>query len=304
LAWRPRRPRRLRTLVRRPLRIGLAWRSWRPRRPLVWPPPFWFGLPLWWDSYSAWGWPYQYYGYLGTYGYPDYGVATVPADPGTAAPGPSDTAELEPSEGAPAVTGPAPVELDVAPTGALVYLNGALIGSVNEFSGRPDYLYLDPGQYALEFRLPGYRTRTLPLTARGSGKILIALDLRAEAAGGGATGAPPSPGLPHGRRFGPSFGRESTPAQTPPGSPGNDQPASGATSASTALVLRISPPSAAVYVDGVLLGTGESLGRLPQGVAVSPGKHRVDVVAPGHAGKTVQADAEAGTTKELAISLE
>jgi hypothetical protein len=66
----------------------------------------------------------------------------------------------------------------------------------------------------------------------------------------------------------------------------------------------VSPPDAAVYIDGVLLGTGAVLEHLQQGVAVSPGPHRIDVVAPGHAGKTVQVNAVAGRNQELGISLE
>jgi hypothetical protein len=59
-----------------------------------------------------------------------------------------------------------------------------------------------------------------------------------------------------------------------------------------------------VYVDGALIGTGDQLANLPDGVAVAPGPHRIDIVAPGHAGKTIQIDAQAGKTTELSVALE
>ena len=48
-----------------------------------------------------------------------------------------------------------------------------------------------------------------------------------------------------------------------------------------ALDLRVTPANAAIYIDGKFVGTGEELGRLERGLAVAPGKHRIEVVAPG-----------------------
>ena len=71
-----------------------------------------------------------------------------------------------------------------------------------------------------------------------------------------------------------------------------------------ALTLHVVPPNAAVYLDGVLLGTGDEFARLQRGIAVTPGPHRIDVVAPGLAGKTLQFDAGAGKEQELSVTLE
>ena len=284
---------------------GFAFHGWRGG--FGWPTfwawdAFWFGLPLWWDAYWGWNWPYWYYPYYSYYGYPDAGIAFVPSAPDAPAPGFAGAAAAPTERAMPA--GPAPVDLEVSPPSALVFLNGILIGSADEFAGRPDYLYLDPGQFSLQFRSPGYRTKTVQLDPAGGNKIVVALDLNAEPGVGGVPASPPSPGLPHGRRFGPAFGRDVTPPQASAGgalaAPASAVPTAGG----TALLLRVSPPEAAVYVDGALLGTGETLARLQQGVAVAPGTHRVDVVAPGRAGKTVQVEAEAGKAKELLITLD
>jgi hypothetical protein len=276
-----------------------GWHGYRGRGGLY------LGLPLWWDAYWGWGWPYGYYGYNGLYGYygyygdngyPDSGVVLVPSNPGEAESGIAGT-ESETSGGATAaVSGTSPVELQVSPASALVFLNGVPVGSVDEFGGGSDYLYLDAGRYAVEFRAPGFRTRTLWLSVSGGNKTLVSLDLQADPAASAERTGSPSPGLPHGRRFSPSFG----PAASQPG----PQESTAGEPGSTALVLHVSPSGAAVYVDGVLLGTGEHLAQLKEGLAVSPGPHRIDVVAPGHTGKTLQVDAQAGKKLELSVTLD
>jgi hypothetical protein len=257
------------------------------------------GLPLWWDAYWGWGWPYGYSGYYGYYGYngyPDSGVIPVPSNPAEAESGTPGTEPETSGEATAVVSGTSPVDLQVSPSSALVVLNGVLIGSVDEFGRGSDYLYLDAGKYALEFRAPGFRTRTLWLSVSGGNKTLVSLDLQADPTASAERTAPPSPGLPHGRRFSPRFG----PATSQPGLPAGAVGELG----STALVLHVSPLGAAVYVDGVLLGTGEHLAQLTEGVAISPGPHRIDVVAPGHTGKTLQVDAQAGKKLELSVTLD
>ena len=285
---------------------------------------FYLGFPLWWDAYWGWGWPWGYfgygylgypwyYGYPGYYGtadyygypdaYPDSSVFRVPPAPDAADSEGDDESEAASGAAIATFSGPSPLEIAVSPKSALVYLNGVLVGSAEEFDGRPDYLYLDPGQYAVDLRLPGYRSKSVRLDLRGENKVVLSLDLPVDPAGAAERANPPSPGLPYGRRFGPSFGPGASPAGASTGGSGAGQP-TVAEQGVTALGLHVSPPGAAVYVDGVLLGTGDTLAHLQNGVAVSPGPHRVDVVAPGHAGKTIQVIAFAGKTQELSVSLE
>jgi PEGA domain len=284
-----------------PFDYGLPY-EWRGG--IGWGGPF-LGFPLWWDAYWGWDWPYGYYGSYGPYGY--YGsydydgypysvVFRVPPYGGEAGAGTAEVAAEATNVPAAAVPGTSAVDLQVSPPTALVLLNGVLIGSVDEFGHGSDYLYLDAGEYTLEFRAPGYLARTLRLSVTGGEQALVSLDLQVDPAATGHTAAPPSPGLPHGRRFAPDFG-PATSQSEPPGGPAADPQ-------SAALVLQVSPPDAAVYVDGALVGTGENLAQIEEGVEVSPGPHRIDVVAPGHTGKTLQVDVKAGKTVKLSIALD
>jgi hypothetical protein len=264
-----------------------------------WGGHFRWSSPFWWGGYLGWGWPFAYYGYYGPgYDGPGYYGSTDAGEPGE---------------------GLTPVDTDVSPEEALVYLNGVLIGTADDFDGNPDYLYLGPGHYTLEFRMPGYRSRTLELDAEGEAKIPVDFELEREPGGGATEPYRPPQGLPHGRVFGPDFGHAMTPHRHGPDPTlrpelrqgyrrGGDAVAAPHSTTSApglaALKLLVSPPNAAVYLDGEFQGSGVELGRLQRGVAVSPGAHRIEVLAPGHAPKSVQVDAEQGKEQQLTVELE
>lgn len=89
----------------------------------------WYGYPsLWWGSAAWWGAPYYYSAYRsGPASYRNPGSARYAA-----------------------------LDLDVAPEEAQVLLDGTPIGTADDFDGNPDFLYLRPGTYQLEFRIPGF----------------------------------------------------------------------------------------------------------------------------------------------------
>lgn len=91
--------------------------------------------PAW--GWGYWGWP-GYYGYYG----PGYDRAY----------GPSSEWGV--------------IDTDISPEEAQVYLDGRYIGTADDFDGWPDYLYLRPGHYRIEFRLEGYETLTRQIEAR------------------------------------------------------------------------------------------------------------------------------------------
>jgi hypothetical protein len=257
-------------------------------------PGLYLGLPWWWDGGWGWGWPYDSYWYDSYPAYAPGSAAIVGEGAGT---GPNAVAVAVPTSARTAV------EFDVTPGQALVYLNGVLIGTVADFDGTSGFLDLGAGRYALEFRLAGYRGKRLELDVGGEAKATVVLDLEREPAGGAGAANPPAPGLPYGRSFSPSFG----PAVNEPARQGRDggggQPAAPG-SGMAAVRLRVLPANAAVYIDGVLIGTGEELGRLQRGVAVAPGAHRIDAVAPGRPAKSVQIEAEPGREQEVALDLD
>jgi len=272
-----------------------------------------WGDPFWWGAFWGLGWPYAWGGYYGpwydTPGY--YGSETLvaPADNLT----PVET-NVSPADDL------TPVETNVSPEEALVYLNGVLIGTARDFTGESDVLYLGAGHYTVEFRLPGYHSRALELDATGGeATIPIALELVPDHSRGAVAPYRPPQGLPYGRVFGPDFGdavsqQEPRPAWGPrPGLRLESRPDAGtvatprpttANPGLAALKLHVSPPNAAIYLDGDFLGSGAELGRLQRGVAILSGPHRIEVLAPGYAAKSMVIETEPGKELQVTVELE
>jgi hypothetical protein len=98
--------------------------------------------------YWGWGWGWSPYYYGAFYYGRGYGAGYGG--------GPSDWAV---------------VDTDVSPEEARLYLDGRYIGIADDFDGYPDFLYLRPGQYKLEFRLEGYESQTVNVDARPGVKL-------------------------------------------------------------------------------------------------------------------------------------
>ena len=111
--------------------------------------PF-FAYPYWGWGYG-WGWgfgPDGFFGYYGPYGYSSgsrYGYG--------------NNADWT------------VVDTDVSPEEARVFLDGRYVGTADDFDGHPDYLYLRPGAYSLEFRLEGYESATVSVNAKPGVKV-------------------------------------------------------------------------------------------------------------------------------------
>src|ERR1700693_5551612 len=87
------------------------------------------------------GWGWGWWGWPGYYGYYGYGPGYERGAYGPAAEW-------------------ATIDTDVSPEEAQVYLDGRYIGTADDFDGNPDYLYLKPGRYRIEFPLGGYERLT------------------------------------------------------------------------------------------------------------------------------------------------
>ncbi len=199
------------------------------------------------------------------------------------------------------------VDTDVSPEHARVYLDGQLIGTADDFDGNPDYLYLRPGRYTLEFSLAGYETRRVEIDAQPGRFFPLDFELAR------SPGEKPAPwydrpeGLPVARVFG--KGREAREAPRPRPDPSlrpelaprekPQRPREG----KAALRFAVEPPQAAVYVDGEFVGTGEELAQMVRGLAVEPGSHRVEVLAPGFRGETQTVTVESGQEVEVRVKL-
>jgi hypothetical protein len=204
------------------------------------------------------------------------------------------------------------VDTDVSPEHARVLLNGTMIGIADDFDGYPDYLYLKRGRYTLEFQLQGYTAQTLELDVSPGQMFPIDLKLARNPAEAKAAWYDRPKNPPASRVFGPAP-QEAAPGAAPYADPslrpelrGEGAPGAQARPplGDAALDVVVSPGGAAVYLDGEFLGTGAELRRLQRGVAVSAGRHRIEVVAPGLAGKTVEFEVSAGETRQIVIELE
>ena len=206
----------------------------------------------------------------------------------------------------------ATVEIGVSPEHARVVLDGQLIGVADDFDGSPGYLYLKPGHYTLEFTLKGYKTERIELDAERGRYVPIGLKLERIKGEKAAPWYDRPEGLPERRVFGPKGA-----APAPAGKAGPDpalrpelhdhavEAAPPHTSAGGgALELRISPPNAAIYIDGKFVGTGEEMNLLERGLAVPPGTHRIEVVAPGRPGKTIEVDVTEGAHQQVFVELD
>lgn len=211
-----------------------------------------------------------------------------------------------------AVPGKAPdlavVDTDVSPEHARVYLDGQLIGTADDFDGHPDYLYLRPGRYTLEFALPGYESRYVEVDAQPGRFFPLEFELARKPAEKAAPWYDRPEGLPVARVFGKS--REAEKTQRPRPDPGlrpelsprekPEKPREG----KAALRFAVEPPQAAVYVDGEFVGTGEELSQMVRGLAVEPGRHSVEVLAPGFRGKTHTVTVASGQEVEVRVKLD
>jgi hypothetical protein len=206
----------------------------------------------------------------------------------------------------------AAVDTDVSPERARVYLDGRLIGTADDFDGYPDYLYLKPGHYTIEFRLQGYQSQSAQIDAVAMARYRFKDKLVR------IPGEQPQPsydrpeGLPVGRVFGPQqqTASEAPPAPATPAHPDTSlRPELGAArqapaSTGAALELRVSPLKASVYVDGEFVGTGAELAALERGLAVTPGTHTVEVLAPGYAQRSVTVDVGQGERRQVVLELD
>ena len=100
--------------------------------------PWYYGATRWtWGRYGVWYDPYIYdpYPYYGSAGYSSGGRRETKYKETTGS-----------------------IRLRVDPGDAQVYVDGALVGTVDEFDGFSDNLELDGGRHILELRADGYET--------------------------------------------------------------------------------------------------------------------------------------------------
>ena len=252
----------------------------------------------WGLGWGGWGWGYPGWGY----GYPGWGAYYGAGGYATLAPG--DWAIIA---------------TDVSPETTRVFLDGRFIGMVEDFNG-PEFLYLKKGDYQLEFRLDGFETKTINLSAQKGAQMKISEKLKkipGAAQFGSYENPEPEGGVqrywtkeksassnPVNVQAGPNqaqpwrgndestegsqadAGQEPTAAESGSQAAMDPAPQSPTTGSSEAksrarLIFRIMPGDAAVYLNDHFIGTGEELSTLTRGFQVPPGQHSITVSRPG-----------------------
>jgi hypothetical protein len=225
------------------------------------------------------------------------------------------------------------VSTDVEPEEARVFLEGRYIGTADDFDGYPDFLYLQPGQYHLEFRLEGYETQAAEIDARAGVRINLNNKLK-KIPGSKQYGSYHTP-TPEGgilrfwgkrggavvaydgaRDAGPSGNdieaRPDGPQSQPPPSPEprDDAWRQGTSAPEPArvkqgrLVLSVVPGDAVVYLDDRFLGIAQEIAGAERGIPLAPGKHTLSISRPGFKTRTMEFDVAPGESKTVEISLD
>ena len=268
--------------------------------------------PYWgWAGWGGWGWGWGYAPYWSTWwwGGP-WGGTSIYVAPGSV--------DVGVRQGRYAV-----VKTDVEPEEAQVFLDGKYIGSADDFDGYPDFLYLGPGKYQLEFRIPNYMTFATELDVTAGQQLKIEEKLKLEPGKSALDAFPPeSKGTPLGRVFtkGGSASAEAAPRGDDGWSDGTAAPSWREAPDEERTDVRVAPPprptnrgrikfrvmpdDAAVYMDDKYLGAADDLAANARGIVAEPGTHTITVTRPGYKTKTVEVTARAGSPVDVVIELE
>jgi hypothetical protein len=189
------------------------------------------------------------------------------------------------------------IRLQVTPRETEVYVDGYLVGTVDDFDGFAQRLRVDPGDHVIELYLEGHRaiSQAMMLQPGESYRIRHAMEpLQAGEAPAArplprATGGappPPSPGETAGRR-------------APPPNAGRMR--GGAPQGAGTLAIRVRPSDAVVLIDGERW-EGSADGA-PLQIQVAPGAHRIQVQKEGYEPFTTTVHVRPGDQTPLNVSL-
>ncbi len=225
------------------------------------------------------------------------------------------------------------VKTDIEPEEAEVWLDGTYIGTADDFDGFPDYLYLRPGSYHVEFRHPRYETLAMDLKIERGRVVRLNDEMKLKAGRSklDSFDTPKHEGTPLGRYFGP----KATPDRVEPRRDRGERDDADDDSdvdvrrdrdeeqarpkevesiprdaerapapERTRLRWKVSPEDAAVYLDDRYIGAGDELNASPRGTRVEPGKHTITVLRPGYKSKTVEVESKAGAAVDVVVELE
>lgn len=282
-------------------------------------PRFYGTFAFTWGTPFFWGFPFDYWPYYYPYGWYGWDGGGYPAYYGY------DRVRRE-EQGA--------LDLDLSPADTQVYLDGQYIGTVDDYDGWPQYLWLDPGTYDIVFYRDGYKTLARQVTIyRG-----LVVDWSDHLERGPSIRPEDLPSKSHERRDArlqqeremqeraERYQRDrdrydggwrdradrdrdmrrhdadrddDDEDQAPPPPPHNVR----GHRQQGRLLLEVTPGDASVYLDGRFVGTAEEVAQ-GGGLAVDAGDHTLSIVRPGRRAEERHVSTRAGEDTTLNIDLQ
>jgi len=232
--------------------------------------PFWWGYGGFYSGF--YGYPYYAYAPYAGYGpYPGYGYWDASAD----------------------------MRIQVTPRTAEVYIDGYLVGGVDDFDGTFQRLHLPLGEHEVSIYQPGYRTITQRMLFRPWSSYKIKETMQALPAGQDEPRPVPAPRSesqnppPRGMAPPSAYPRDRNPDNSVQIQPGRGDRFG-------AVAIRVQPSDAEVWIDGERWEASNGERILVQ---LTDGVHRVEVRKAGYRTYTSTVRIQGGQTVTLNVSL-
>jgi len=236
----------------------------------VYAAPYFYN-PYWWGAYGGFYggfWGYPYFAYPGYYGYPGY-VYDTSAD----------------------------LRVQVTPRTAEVYVDGYLIGTVDDFDGTFQRAHMPPGEHEVTIYAPGFQSLTQRMLFRPFESYKIKDTLRQLPSGRADEPRPaPAPRPQREQRYAPGGRRPPMEGQHESGNQVQVEPGDRF----GAVAVRVQPADAEVLIDGE---RWEATAGERVVVQLSPGTHRVEVRKSGYKPYSTDVNIRSGQTFTVNVSL-
>ena len=186
----------------------------------------------------------------------------------------------------------------VDPERTKVLVDGYYAGTVDDFDGMFQRLYVAPGRHDVTFKLEGYRTHRVRVYVTEDHTVKIRHNMEK------GSGEDTLEDLTEGREDPPYRMSDEGRAGRPSQDPRDDREARpyderrDARDAGT-LRLEVRPDDASIYVDGEFYGSARRAGS----IVLPPGRHRVEVVRPGFRTVEREVEIQPGRTETVSIDL-
>ena len=191
------------------------------------------------------------------------------------------------------------IRIQATPREAEVYVDGYLVGVVDNFDGFSQRLRLEPGEHEIELFLDGHRTFSKKMLLRPGESYRIRHTFEPLGPGDPPVSRPnpDERAQPASRDSGMGGPYRRGPSQRGPG----PQPRSDESGAFGTLLVRAQPADATVLIDGERWESPDGSDRLR--VELSAGEHRVEISKDGHTPYVTTVSVRPGDVETLNVSL-